>query len=111
MSTYSWSQDYTLENAVADAKEIKVGEAEFGRIYVPNGASAATLNFYASPYSVEDAGNTAAYEECHDATAAITVAIAADESHQIPLSIMAGARFLKIISTVDNQAVQLSFSD
>lgn len=111
MSAYSWTIPYNLRDSVANAKEIMVGEAEFGRIYVPNGLSGTSLTFYASPYSENDEDNSdnANYEPVHDSSGAITLTIAADESHQIPADVLAGARFLKIVSNQDDEDVFLSF--
>lgn len=113
MSQYSWSQDYTLRSVanLASAKEIKVGEAEFGRVFVPAGVTGVTLTFYGSAYSEEDTENTAAYEPIHNSSGAVSLTIAADESHEIPGEVMRGLRFLKIISNVDDEDVALSFSD
>lgn len=112
MSAYSWSQQYVVQDAVADSPEIEVGEAEFGRVYCPAGTTTGNLTFFASPYSVTDTQNTAAYEACHDSSGAIALAIAADECHQIPADVLAGTRFLKIVAASgDGETLSLSFSD
>lgn len=70
-----------------------------------------TLTFYASAWSDENDQETAAYEQCHDSSGLISVTVAADESHEIPSSVLHGTRFLKIVSNVDDEACKLSFSD
>lgn len=87
-------EDVSAAAAVADSTEILYSEYTSGMVHLANGNTITELTWYSAP----SAGG--AYEPAHDydGDAIVQAAIAADESHPIPLALI-GCIAIKAVTT------------